>query len=441
MKRVVVLGAGISGLGACKLAKDQGYSVFLSDKGKIKDSDKKVLETLSIPFEEGSHSEEKILDADLVIKSPGIPDAVPLIRLIREKDIEVISEIEFAYRYKEPHQKIIAITGSNGKTTTTSLIYHILKQNGFNVCVAGNIGESFAQAVSESKAEYFVLELSSFQLDGCFDFKPDISLLLNITPDHLDRYANLEAYEDSKWSIAKNIDSSDVFIAWKEEPTFASKIKTVDAQVKTFSSDKDGDVFLEKEKLKTTKGEINLSNCKLKGEHNYKNIMAAWLVADQLKISIADFEKSCQSFSPVEHRLEFVKNINGVDYINDSKATNVDATRYALGSIENNIIWIAGGVDKGNDYSLLVEFIPRIKELIILGEYKKNLEEAFLYKIPKISYASSMDEAVNLSFEHAIKGDSVLLSPACASFDLFKNYEHRGEEFKNRVEDIACLKN
>lgn len=407
---ISILGAGESGVGAAVLAKKQGVEVFVSDFGEIKQNYKNELIKLGVNFESGSHNEEKILSSTEIIKSPGISDKSPIIKKAIEKGIPIISEIEFASRYT--NAKIVAITGSNGKTTTTMLTYHILQKAGLNVGLAGNIGESFAKQVAEKSFEYYVLELSSFQLDGIINFKPDISVLLNITPDHLDRYEyNFENYIQSKLRIAKNQTLNDTFIYWVDDVHIQKNIH----------------------KIRSTKKHFNLDfkkfNSNLKGKHNHLNIAAAVLVAESLGVKNEFIESAIASFQPVKHRLQKIAVVNGIEFINDSKATNVDAVYYALEGINQSICWIVGGVDKGNDYSVLFPFLNKIKAVIALGKDNQKLLDVFGGKIPHVVSTSSMNDAVEKAFEFAQKNDVVLLSPACASFDLFNNYEHRGDEF------------
>ncbi|MCT4664496.1 MAG: UDP-N-acetylmuramoyl-L-alanine--D-glutamate ligase [Flavobacteriales bacterium] len=432
-QKIVVLGAGISGVGACVLAKKNRADIFLSDYAKISEEDKKKLIELGVDFEEDGHTESKILEADLIIKSPGIPEKASIIQTIRKKNIPLISEIEYAFRYKGD-AKIISITGSNGKTTTATLMYETLKNAHKNVALAGNIGFSFAEKVAEGKTDWFVLEVSSFQLDDCKDFKPEFSLILNITPDHLDRYPSFEDYAESKWKSAENQDERDYCIAWAEDEFTHQLSPKTQAQRMFFSTENNqSEAYITPNGFRIENWDFQKELCSLKGLHNLKNMMAVGLVAHILGLNEAQVKESFANFESVEHRLEKVAEINEVSYINDSKATNVDATQYALGAIDSGIIWLAGGVDKGNDYSLLEKYLQRIKALIAIGPYADKLEKAFKNKITIFHTVEDMEQAVRLAGQLAEEKDTVLLSPACASFDLFKNYEHRGKVFKEEV--------
>jgi UDP-N-acetylmuramoylalanine--D-glutamate ligase len=439
---ILVLGGGESGVGAAKLAQKNGFQVFVSDNGLIKDDYKKILDENNIAWEEGKHSSRIIEKAELVIKSPGIPDKIALIKEFIEKGIPVISEIEFAYRYSKG--KIIAITGSNGKTTTTSLVYHILNKAGYDVAVGGNIGKSFASILCEREYEYYVLELSSFQLDGIKTFKPDVAILLNISPDHLDRYEyKLEKYVASKFRIAMNQDENDVFIYCDDD--FESKKymtnNTLKAKKVPFSIEKSiqGEgAHLENEKLiinyYNDPFTMYINELALQGKHNAYNSMAASISARVVQIRKEVIRESLSDFKNIEHRLEYVVKVNGIEFINDSKATNVNSTWYALESIHTPIIWIAGGVDKGNDYSILKELVSqKVKALICLGLDNQKLIDEFSGIVPIIEIAGSAPEAVYKAYRLGKKDDTVLLSPCCASFDLFDNYEDRGRKFKNAV--------
>lgn len=442
-KTISILGAGESGTGSALLAKSKGFSVFVSDQGNISPKYKAVLTEHGIDFEEGQHSEERILSSELVIKSPGIPDKAPLVKKLAAKKIPVISEIEFSSNYT--HAKLIAITGSNGKTTTTLFTYHLLKEMGLNVGLAGNIGKSFAWQVWEEDHDYYVLELSSFQLDGTFTLKPFISILLNITPDHLDRYDyKFENYIDSKFRIAQNADASTFFIIQEDDAVVAKEMMTrlFDTNIlgislkNTYASGaySDGEYVY----LKNGSGaKLKVDQLPLKGKHNLTNMMAGFLAASTLGLDTRKFVEVAATFKNAAHRLEFVRVYKNVTYINDSKATNVDSVYYALDAMPKNVIWIAGGVDKGNDYSAIESLVKeRVKALICLGKDNAKLHEFFGNKVSKIVDASSMQEAIHQSTLLAASGDVVLLSPACASFDLFNNYEDRGDQFKTLVSEL-----
>ena len=444
-KNIIVLGAGESGTGSAILASRKGHDVFVSDKGIISEQYRKVLLHNEIEFEEGKHTIEQILDADEVIKSPGIPDDLPLIKSIREKGIPVISEIEFASRFTGA--RLICITGSNGKTTTASLTHHILVRAGFDAGLAGNIGKSFALQVATGDHDFFVLEISSFQLDGMYDFKADISVLLNITPDHLDRYGgDFQKYVDSKFRIIQNQDKDDYFIYCQDDPVIMEglKLRELNSRVIPFSIKQkiqgDGAYITDKEIIvnyNSTKTLMTLEMLALQGKHNIYNSMAATIAARILDISKESIRSSLSDFQNIEHRLEYVANIHGIEYINDSKATNVNSTWYALESMNRPVIWVAGGVDKGNDYELLKSLaVKKVKAIICLGSDTKKIRKAFSGLVENIVDAGSMIEAVKISQYLGEKGDIVLLSPACASFDLFENYIDRGNQFKNIVKSL-----
>ncbi|WP_162052733.1 UDP-N-acetylmuramoyl-L-alanine--D-glutamate ligase [Pontibacter pamirensis] len=446
--KVAILGAGESGVGAALLAKAKGLEVFVSDMGEIKESYKAKLVTAAISFEEKTHSFNQILNADEIIKSPGIPDKAAIVQEATKREIPVISEIEFAGRYTDA--KFICITGTNGKTTTTLLIYHLLKNAGLNVGLAGNIGESLAEKVIENKYDYYVVELSSFQLDNMYQFKAHIAVLTNITPDHLDRYEySMEKYAASKLRIAQNMTGSDFFVYNADDENIAKALHketfagtTVPFTLKGAGN---GKVFQEGKNIKVEvefyKGEIDTSKSTLIGKHNQYNTMAAVAVAKLMQVSDEAIEQALETFQNAEHRLQPVGVAKEVTYINDSKATNVEAVWYALEGIKQPIIWIAGGVDKGNDYSTLVELArEKVKVLVCLGKDNKKLQETFGRVVPIIAETTSIEYAVRLSRSLATAGDVVLLSPACASFDLFKNYEHRGQRFKEAVEKIVLKK-
>ena len=442
MERIVVLGGGESGCGAAVLAQQKGYSVFVSDIGKIKDKYKNVLIQKGIEWEELHHSEDKIFGAFEVIKSPGIPETIPLILELKKKGIPIISEIEFAFRYT--NSKIIAITGSNGKTTTALLIGHILKKARLNVCVAGNVGDSFALQVANENYDYYVLELSSFQLDGIIDFKPDIAIILNITPDHLNRYnEDMELYIQSKLRITKNQDKNDYLIYCSDDPNINKYLEQENTNLLPFSILKEhqrGACLIDDElniNINKTPFKMNIQQLALQGKHNIYNSMAAAISSRILDLSKEVIRESLVDFKNVEHRLERVIKVHGIEFINDSKATNVNSTWYALESMIKPTIWIVGGVDKGNDYSSLLSLVSdKVKAIICLGEQVDSIKNAFSEKGIEIYFATNMKEAVNFSYQLGEKGDAVLLSPACASFDLFENYEHRGVEFKKNVRNL-----
>ncbi|RZM26615.1 MAG: UDP-N-acetylmuramoyl-L-alanine--D-glutamate ligase [Pedobacter sp.] len=442
---IVVLGAGESGVGAAMLAQKQGFDVFVSDFGIIPGQYKTQLEALNVPFEEQQHTASKILEAIEVIKSPGIPDTVSIIKEIKSKEIPVISEIEFAKRYTTA--KTVCITGSNGKTTTTMLTYHILKNAGLNVGLAGNIGHSFAAQVATADFDWYVLELSSFMLDDMHEFKADIAVLLNITPDHLDRYDyKLGNYAASKMRITRNQSADDVFIycADDEETIKVLKKNRINAKAYPFSIRKkvENGAYLEGDQLHINinlndQYTMSISELALQGKHNIYNSMASGIVAKVLDIRNTTIRESMEDFKNIEHRLEFVAKINGVNYINDSKATNVNSTWYALESVSNEVILIMGGVDKGNDYEMLKDMVSKkVKAIVCLGKDNKRIHEAFEDDVEIIVNTFSANEAVQVAYHLAKKGDTVLLSPACASFDLFKNYEDRGNQFKAAVKEL-----
>lgn len=441
-KRIVILGGAESGAGAAVLARKKGHDVFVSDFGKIKDKYKNVLSHFEINFEEGKHSEKIILEADEVIKSPGIPDSVEIIRKLKNKHISIISEIEFAARYTSA--KKVCITGSNGKTTTTLWIHHILSKAGLKVGVAGNVGQSFAMQVAKKDHDIYVLEISSFQLDGMFDFKADIAVLMNITPDHLDRYDNnFQNYVDSKFRIIQNQTQADAFIYCYDDPVIAKELAKRDIDSKKypfsiFQKIHGQGAYLDDKNIciniKPNYFNMTLENLALQGKHNIYNSMAAGVVGRLLDIRKNLIKESLSDFQNVEHRLEFVARIHGVDFINDSKATNVNSTWYALESMSKPTIWIAGGIDKGNDYSLLKDLVGnKVKSIICIGKDNQKLIDAFQEVVEFIIEASSMDEAVKYGLNMASGEDTVLLSPACASFDHFENFEERGDKFKKAV--------
>jgi UDP-N-acetylmuramoylalanine--D-glutamate ligase len=444
MGRLVILGGGESGVGTAILGKQKGFEVFVSDKGEIKEKYKKVLEHFEIEWESGEHTKAKILNADMVMKSPGIPDNVPLVKALVEKGVPVISEIEFASKYTDAN--IIGITGSNGKTTTTMLTYQLLKGGGLHVGMAGNIGDSYAKMVAEQDFDHYVLEISSFQLDGIEDFKPHIAMITNITPDHLDRYEyKFENYIASKFRIAMNQDENDYLIYDADDEVIQASLKKhpVQSKLVPFSVKRklEEGAWLEdktiKIKLEHKTLEMSEDILALEGQHNVKNTMAASMAAMLVKVRKETIRNSIQSFQGVPHRLEKVLKINHVEYINDSKATNVNATFYALDGIKKPIVWIVGGVDKGNDYSELMPMVrEKVKAIVCLGVDNSKLIDAFGNVIDLMVETYSMEEAVKVAYKVAERGDAVLLSPACASFDLFKNYEDRGDQFKNAIKNL-----
>ncbi|TYP75855.1 UDP-N-acetylmuramoyl-L-alanine--D-glutamate ligase [Aquimarina intermedia] len=443
-KRLVVLGAGESGVGTALLGKKQGFEVFVSDRGEIRGESKEVLRRFDIEWEEKQHTEAHILSADIIMKSPGIPDSAPLVVQLKKKNIPVISEIEFAYPFTEA--MLIGITGSNGKTTTTALIHHVLKGAGLKSKAAGNIGKSFAEEVINDEASHYVLELSSFQLDGIVNFNPHIAILTNITPDHLDRYDNdFNKYIASKFGIVKNQTPSDYFIYDADDEVINEYIKKHPVQSKllpfSLKNRIEEGAYLENENIIITvnnnKFIMPTADLALKGNHNVKNAMAAATVAQLLRIRKNTIRECLENFHGVEHRLESVLKINNVQYINDSKATNVNATFYALDAMKSSTIWIVGGVDKGNDYSELYALInEKVKAIICLGVDNSKIINAFGNCVDNIVETQSMKEAVQYAYKMAERNDNVLLSPACASFDLFKNYEDRGRQFKEAVREL-----
>ncbi len=441
--RLVILGGGESGVGTALLGKEKGYEVFVSDKGIIKEKYKQVLIHNEIEWEDEMHTEAKILNADIIVKSPGIPDKVALVKQIREKGITVVSEIEFASKFTDA--TIVGITGSNGKTTTAILTHHILKQE-LNVGLAGNIGDSFAKQILDKDYENYVLEISSFQLDDIIDFKPKIAVITNITPDHLDRYDyKFENYIHSKFKIAMNQTKADYLIYDADDEVITSHLKNnpVQSTLLPFSLVKkiENGAYLDNNNIKITINNNQIimptSNLTLEGKHNVKNAMAASTVAHLLKIRKQTIRESLENFQGVEHRLEQVLKINKVQYINDSKATNVNATYYALESMDAPTVWIVGGVDKGNNYEELFPFInEKVKAIICLGVDNEKLMNTFGNMVDVIIETQFMSEAVKIAYKLADAGDNVLLSPACASFDLFENYEDRGRQFKNAVRNL-----
>lgn len=443
-KKAVILGAGESGTGSAVLAKKQGYKVFVSDKGIIKEQYKKTLREQEILFEEEKHTADKILQADEIVKSPGIPENTEIIKQAVAKKIPVISEIEFAGRFTNAFT--ICITGSNGKTTTTKLTHHILENAGLKVGLAGNVGNSFALQVATKNYDYYVIELSSFQLDGIYQFKPDVAVLLNITPDHLDRYDHkLENYVKSKFRILQNLTKNDLLIYNADDEVTNSEMKkhSTPATVAAFSfhDKQEQGAYIENETLtinyKNNPYTMAINDLALRGKHNAYNSMAAGIAAKALDIRKDIIRESLTSFQGVEHRLEDVLKIHGIKFINDSKATNVNSTWYALESMPENVIWIAGGLDKGNDYSSLLDLVKqKVKAIICLGIDNQKIHDSFKDIVETIVDTKTADEAVRTAYYIGKKGDTVLLSPACASFDLFENYEERGNQFKKAVKNL-----
>ena len=440
--KLVILGGGESGTGAAVLGKQKGWEVFLSDKSSLKEVYKKELDAKGIRWEEGQHTESEILSADCIIKSPGIPHKVPIVQQAKAKGIEIISEIEFASRYTDA--KIIAITGSNGKTTTTTLVYHLLKEAGLSVAVGGNIGYSFARLVAQEPKEYYVLEISSFQLDDITSFHPHIALLLNITPDHLDRYNyEFQNYIDAKMRITEFQQAADFLIYDADDPVTAQEIGKgqVKAQLLPFSLEKTferGAWSLDEKNMYVNVNqnifEMSTKDLTIKGKHNLKNAMGATMVAKLLNVRNENIRNSLMTFQGVPHRLEFVREVEGVRYINDSKATNVNSVYYALDSMEEGRVWMVGGQDKGNDYTQLIPYVSKkVKAIVCLGLDNQKIIQTFQSIVPTIIETHSMEDAVQVGRGLSQEGDTVLLSPACASFDLFQSYEDRGNQFKHYV--------
>jgi UDP-N-acetylmuramoylalanine--D-glutamate ligase len=442
--RLVVLGGGESGVGTAILGKKKGYEVFLSDFGKIKNNYKEVLILNQIPWEDEKHTEDLILNADVVMKSPGIPDKSPIVKKLKEKYIPIISEIEFANKFT--NVVTVGITGSNGKTTTTMLTHHLLKQGGLNVGLAGNIGKSYAWQIAENKFEAYVLELSSFQLDGVIDYKPHIAVITNISPDHLDRYNyDYSQYIEAKFRITKNQTEDDYLIYDADDEAITdwlSKNK-IRAKKVPFSLTKtlEEGAYIKDDTIYTNINNetfiMPINELSLEGKHNVKNAMAATTVAQLMRIRKATIRESLSDFQGVEHRLEKVLKIQNVQYVNDSKATNVNATFFALDSMTTPTVWIVGGVDKGNDYAELMSLVrEKVKAIVCLGVDNSKIIEAFGNVVDVMVETTSMTEAVKIAQKMAEKGDTVLLSPACASFDLFESYEDRGKQFKNAVQSL-----
>ncbi|MBR6864855.1 MAG: UDP-N-acetylmuramoyl-L-alanine--D-glutamate ligase [Bacteroidales bacterium] len=444
MSRIVVLGGAESGVGAAVLAKVKGHEVFLSDKGKIKDEYVETLKKWDIPYEEGRHTEELILNADEVVKSPGIPGTVPMVQKLRSQGTHIVSEIEFASRYDSA--KKICITGSNGKTTTTSLIYYLLQNAGLNVGLGGNIGKSYAYQVATEHFDYYVLEISSFQLDDVYEFKPDIAIITNITPDHLDRYDHkMENYVAAKFNITKNLTRDDCFIFDSDDDITIGHLDNIILRCKMlpFSQEKEVEqgAFLRDDKIvlryEEEETDLYLQELALGGKHNIYNSMAAALAAKVSGIDNEVIRNSLATFQPIEHRLEPVLSIKDVLYINDSKATNIDSAWYALECQKRPVVWIVGGTDKGNDYSILADLVrEKVKAIVCLGVDNAKIHAAFGSMGKPMADARSAEDAVRKSTEFAAPGDVVLLSPCCASFDLFKNYEDRGQQFKEAVRKL-----
>ena len=443
-RSVAILGGGESGVGAAILAQKKGFEVFVSDLGKIKEKYKDVLSNYKIDFEEEKHSEEQILNADLVVKSPGIPETAPLVIQLKKRGIPVVSEIEFAGKYNSA--KTICITGSNGKTTTTLLLHHILKRAGVNVGLAGNVGKSFAWQVAEENFDVYVIELSSFQLDGMFDFRADVSVLMNITPDHLDRYNyEMQNYIDSKFRVLQNQTKSDYFIYCSDDEIIQKeikkrKIKPVAIPFGLSEPGENGAGIKENRiiiNINQKQFSMSILDLSLQGKHNTYNSMAAGIASMVFEIRDDQLRESLADFTGVEHRLERFLKVHGIEFINDSKATNVNSTWYALESVLKPIVWIVGGIDKGNDYSMLEDLArKKVKAIVCLGKNNSKIHDSFEGVVKNIVDASSMEEAVKAAYYLARNGDTVLLSPACASFDLFENYEDRGIQFKKQVRNL-----
>lgn len=443
--KISILGAGESGVGAAILARKKGFDVFVSDKGKIKENYKNVLLHHEIRFEEGKHSEKELFNSSEIIKSPGIPDHIPLIIKLHEQKIPIISEIEFASRYT--NAKTICITGSNGKTTTSLLCYHIFKKSGLNTGLAGNVGKSFAWQVAEKEYDQYILEISSFQLDGMFEFKADVAILLNITPDHLDRYDyNFQQYANSKFRIIRNQTENDAFIFNNDDEIIKNEInkRPLNQKLYPFSTAHnltDEGAYTENNRIKININssilDMTLESLALQGKHNVYNSMAASIAARLFDIRKDVIKSSLSDFQNIEHRLEYVATIHGIEFINDSKATNINSSWFALESMEKPVVWIAGGMDKGNDYGLIKDIVAKkVKAIVCLGIDNKAIHKAFSGTIGNIVDTKSAREAVFMASKLASNGDCVLLSPACASFDLFENYEERGALFKKAVREL-----
>ena len=437
-KRIVVMGAGESGIGAALLAKEKGYEVWVSDSRDIKDPYRRELEEVNIPFETGKHTERKFFEADCIVKSPGIPSSVPLLMQARGRGIEIISELEWGFRHCQA--RLIAITGSNGKTTTTHLIYHLLQQAGLSVKVAGNMGYSFARILTESTSEVYVLEVSSFQLEDIQSFRPEIGVFLNLTPDHLDRYGyDFWAYGRAKMNIVREMTGRDGLVFFEEDPAIAKLLAETDHPFRRLPfarTAREGiQAWIEEGYLNwVPSGRMAFSSTRLLGNHNQLNCLAAIVVAKEFGLDDTQVVEGLKSFEPIVHRLEFLGKTRGITFINDSKATNIDAVKYALQAMKEPTIWIVGGVDKGNDYAVLAEWVEiKVKGIVVLGGGKEKVQNVFP-EIPLVQ-VNTMKAAVSEAVNMAKKGDTVLLSPACASFDLFKNYKDRGNQFKEAVQE------
>ncbi len=444
-ERIVVLGAGESGTGAAILARQKGYDVFISDAGKIKPFYRDMLDEYHVLYESGGHTERLIINASEVIKSPGIPESAPIIKLLRKKGIRIISEIEFAGRYT--NAKKICITGSNGKTTTTSLIHHMMRKAGMNVGMAGNVGRSFAHQVATEAYDYYVLELSSFQLDGMYEFKADIAILLNITPDHLDRYDyNFQNYVDSKFRVTQNLTEDEYFVFCSDDEITIKELEKIVSRAEQLpfayqKKEKDVAWVDQEEQMHIEFDEVDFSmsvqELSLRGRHNTYNSMAAGIAGNVLKIRNDVIREALMDFQGVEHRLETVMKVHGINFINDSKATNVNSTWYALESVKGATVWIVGGVDKGNDYSELYNLAEnKVKAIVCLGKDNHRVIQAFENRVESIVESTNMEDAVKAAYYLARDGDTVLLSPACASFDLFESFEDRGRQFKAAVRSL-----
>lgn len=442
--KIVILGAGESGVGSAILAQAKGFDVFVSDMSEIKPKYKEELDRRDIPYESGHHTEEEILSADEVIKSPGIPEKAPIVKALRQKGVNIVSEIEFAGRYTDA--KTICITGSNGKTTTTMLTYFILSQAGYNVGLAGNVGKSFAWQVAEAHHDYYVIELSSFQLDGMYRFRADVAILLNITPDHLDRYEyKFQNYIDSKFRILQNMTAEQRFVFWSEDPVICAEVskRRISAALCPFSlNHKEGSAAWIENNLLTIAApqplSVDVDNINIKGTHNLYNSMAAAVAAEAMGVEADDIARSLAAFQGVEHRLEYVDTIDGVRYVNDSKATNVNSCWYALQSMKTPVVLILGGTDKGNDYSEILDLVrEKVHTLIFMGVDNKKLNDYFSSNTTcRIVDTDSLEKTIEAAHRVSQPGDTVLLSPCCASFDLFNNYEQRGDLFKEAVRQL-----
>ena len=441
MKKLIILGAGESGIGAALLAKAKGYDVFVSEKQEIKEEYRIELDQQGIPFEEGKHTESQILTADEIMKSPGIPDSESVVKKALAKGLPIISELELAFRFLSDKNKIITITGTNGKTTTTLLTYHLLKEAGYNVGMAGNVGNSFARMVLSDPHEYYVLEVSSFQLDNMYQFKSDVAILLNITPDHLDRYDyKIENYTASKFRTLQKMGSVDHFIYFADDQIIANELSKREIAAKKYAvslSTSASAAFCKEDKLYIQDLCLETEKLPLQGKHNYVNLMAAVLASKISGVNDSSILKAMETFKNAAHRMEFVEEIHGIKFINDSKATNVDAVYYALESFTTPVIWIAGGTDKGNDYSTLKKVAAKqVKTLICLGADNQKIISAFSGVIRDVIDTNHIGKAIEMAYNYGRSGDTVLLSPACASFDLFKNYIDRGDQFKAEVKKL-----